>query len=99
MQLSKDGQKKRIKYETETSWEYEHRKYRDAWAKAQKCSHNTPEEQIASQQIDTKKEEGCSASQTPEKYALDCLNDAQQKRKYQQVVNVYEKEQDRNKKD
>ena len=37
------------------------------------------------------------AAQTPEKHALDSLNNAKQKRKCQQVVKVYEKEQDRKK--
>ena len=55
VQQSKDAQRKRIKYETETGGKYEHRKYRDIWGMAQKHSHNTSEEQIASQHIDTKK--------------------------------------------
>ena len=97
MQQSKDAERKRFKHETETPLEYEHRKYRDTWAKAQKHSHYTPEEQIASQQIDTKRRRVACAVQTPEKNALDSLNNTQQKRKCWKVVKVYEKEQDRNK--
>ena len=46
MQLSKDAQRKRIKYEIETPWEYEHRKHRDTQSKTGKHSHCTAEEQI-----------------------------------------------------
>ena len=46
IQQSKDAQRKMIKYETETPWEYEYRKYRDTQAKAEKHSHYTAEEQI-----------------------------------------------------
>ena len=81
MQQRKDAQRKRIKHETETSLEYEHRKYRDTWAKAQKHPHYTPEKQISFQQIDTKRRRVAHAAQTPEKHAIDSLNNAQQKRK------------------